>query len=83
MRLLVREKSFYRTAAMLAAPVVLQNMITIAINMLDTIMLGAFVRATGWVDKDELEKVICRFFGEKNVKTFRRGYNEVKLYTFE
>ena len=42
MRLLVREKSFYRTAAMLAAPVVLQNMITIAINMLDTIMLGAF-----------------------------------------
>ena len=38
---------------------------------------------TGWVDKDELEKVICRFFGEKNVETFRRGYNEVKLYTFE
>ena len=25
----------------------------------------------------------CRFFGEKNVETFRRGYNEVKLYTFE
>ena len=49
----------------------------------NTIMLGAFVRATGWVDKDELEKVICRFFGEKNVETFRRGYNEVKLYTFE
>ena len=61
---------------------------SIALEMLgrpitNTIMLGAFVRATGWVDKDELEKVICRFFGEKNVETFRRGYNEVKLYTFE
>ena len=61
---------------------------SIALEMLgrpitNTLMLGAFVRATGWVDKDELEKVICRFFGEKNVETFRRGYNEVKLYTFE
>lgn len=26
------------------------------------------------------ERIICRFFGEKNVETFRRGYNEVKLY---
>ena len=41
-QLFVREKSFYREAALLAVPVVLQNMITIGVNMLDTIMLGSF-----------------------------------------
>ncbi|MEI3362982.1 MAG: hypothetical protein V8R75_10740 [Oscillospiraceae bacterium] len=45
-------------------------------------MLGAFVKATGWVDKVELEKVVLKFFGEKNVETFRRGYNDVKLFDF-
>ena len=49
----------------------------------NTIMLGAFTKATGWVDKDELEKVIGRFFGAKNVETFRRGYGEVKLHYFD
>ena len=49
----------------------------------NTIMLGAFTKATGWVDKDELEKVIGRFFGAKNVETFRRGYNEVRLHYFD
>lgn len=48
----------------------------------NTIMLGAFVRATEWVDKGELEKVIARFFGEKNVDAFRRGYDEARLYDF-
>ena len=46
-------------------------------------MLGAFTKATGWVDKEELEKVIGRFFGAKNVETFRRGYDEVKLHYFD
>ena len=60
---------------------------TIALEMLgrpitNTIMLGAFVKATGWVDKVELEKVVLKFFGEKNVETFRRGYNDVKLFDF-
>ncbi len=41
-RLFVRDKQFYKTAAILAMPVVLQNMITIAVNMLDTIMLGSY-----------------------------------------
>ena len=41
-RLFVRDKQFYKTAAVLAMPVVLQNMITIAVNMLDTIMLGRY-----------------------------------------
>ena len=48
----------------------------------NTIILGAFAKATGWVDKDELEKVICKFFGEKNVATFRRGY-DAKIYDFQ
>lgn len=38
----VKDKNFYKTAAILAAPVVLQNMITILVNMLDTIMLGNY-----------------------------------------
>ena len=48
----------------------------------NTIMLGAFTKSTCWVDKEELEKVVLRFFGEKNVETFRRGYDEVKLFDF-
>ena len=60
---------------------------SIALEMLgrpitNTIVLGAFIKATGWVDKEELEKVILRFFGAKNVEAFRRGYDEVKIYDF-
>ena len=41
---------------------------SIAIELLgrpitNTIILGAFAKATGWVDVPELEKVILRFFG--------------------
>ncbi len=61
---------------------------TIAVETLgrpitNTIMLGAFLKATGWVDKEELEKVIEKFFGEKNVVAFRRGYDEVKIHEFK
>lgn len=41
-KLFVKDKGFYKTVWMLALPVVLQNMITIGVNMLDTIMLGAY-----------------------------------------
>ncbi len=41
-KIFVRDKQFYITAAILAAPVVLQNMITIMVNLLDTIMLGRY-----------------------------------------
>lgn len=41
-KLFVRNKVFYKEAAILAAPVLVQNMITIGVNMLDTIMLGSF-----------------------------------------
>lgn len=41
-RLFVKEKGFYKTVAMLALPVVAQNMITIGVNIIDTIMLGSY-----------------------------------------
>ncbi|MBP3453495.1 MAG: MATE family efflux transporter [Clostridia bacterium] len=41
-RFFVQDKQFYKTTVILAAPVVLQNMITIMVNMLDTIMLGKY-----------------------------------------
>ena len=64
------------------------NATSIAMEMLgrpitNTIMLGAFVRATGWVDKEQLEKVICKFFGQKNVDAFRRGFDQVNLHYFK
>lgn len=45
MGLFVRDKSFYRKLTRLAVPVVLQSVITIGINMMDTLMLGSFGEA--------------------------------------
>ena len=42
MQLFVRDKNFYRNVVALAVPVVLQNLITIGVNMMDTVMLGSF-----------------------------------------
>lgn len=36
------KKAFYRTIWALATPIVLQNMITIGVNMMDTFMLGSY-----------------------------------------
>ncbi len=41
-KVFVRDKRFYRTVLVLASPVVLQSVITIAVNMLDNIMLGKY-----------------------------------------
>ena len=41
-KLFVRDKQFYKTALMLALPIVLQNKITIGVNIMDTIMLGSY-----------------------------------------
>ena len=41
-RIFVRDKSFYRTVAVLAIPTVLQGMINIGVNIMDTIMLGSY-----------------------------------------
>lgn len=37
---LVKDKQFYKNIAALALPVILQNMITIGVNIMDTIMVG-------------------------------------------
>lgn len=41
-RLFVKEKSFYQLILSIAVPVVLQNMITIGVNIMDTMMLGSY-----------------------------------------
>lgn len=38
--MIVREKSFYVKAASIAVPIAMQSLITIGVNMMDTIMLG-------------------------------------------
>lgn len=44
-RLFVKEKSFYKLILSIAVPVVLQNMITIGVNIMDTLMLGNYGEA--------------------------------------
>lgn len=41
-RLFVKDKAFYRLILSIAVPVVLQNMITIGVNIMDTMMLGNY-----------------------------------------
>ena len=41
MQLLVRDRDFYKTALMIAVPVVAQSIINISVNLVDTIMLGS------------------------------------------
>ena len=41
MQLFVRDKTFYKTVATIAIPITLQSLITIGINMADTVMVGA------------------------------------------
>ena len=38
----VKDKDFYKVLLSLAIPVVLQNMITIGVNIMDTVMLGSY-----------------------------------------
>ena len=40
MSFIVKDKHFYRTVLAIAVPIALQNMVTSAVGMLDTIMLG-------------------------------------------
>lgn len=42
MQLFVRDRHFYKNVVILAVPVVFQNLITIGVNMMDTLMLGSF-----------------------------------------
>ena len=40
MNLLVKDKCFYEKMAVIAIPISLQSMITIGVNMTDTVMVG-------------------------------------------
>ena len=41
-RVFVWDKRFYKAAVALALPVVIQNMITVGVNIMDTVMLGSY-----------------------------------------
>ena len=41
-RLFVKDKHFYKTILFLALPIVAQNMITIGVSIMDTVMLGSY-----------------------------------------
>lgn len=45
----------------------------------NTVMLGAFVKATGWVKEEYLGEKVAEMFGEKNREAFKRGLDEVKI----
>ena len=38
---IVKDKAFYRRVLQIAVPIALQSLITIGVNMMDTIMLGS------------------------------------------
>ena len=40
MALMVKDKAFYKHTLRIAIPIILQGMITIGVNMMDTIMIG-------------------------------------------
>ncbi len=57
---------------------------------INTAILGAIVRTSGWIMPDAVRDAIARGFQSKhpslveaNLRTFDRGYNEVRLRTFK
>lgn len=75
------EHETIRTVAYLNATQIALDVLGRAIP--NTVMLGAFVRATGWVRKDLLEQKVEEFFGTKNVVAFNRGFDEVQIRHFD
>ncbi len=66
--LIVREKEFYRKVIGIGVPVVLQSLITIGINMMDTVMLGSLsgaqISASALANQiTHLFQIICLGFG--------------------
>ena len=45
----------------------------------NTVMLGAFVRTTGWVDAEVVKQRIADTFGEINAKAFQAGFDKVDI----
>lgn len=59
-------------------------------SRINTAMLGAIVRASGFIDKDAIRKVVAETFCgkypalvEPNLRTFDRGFDEVRIQQFE
>jgi pyruvate ferredoxin oxidoreductase gamma subunit len=59
-------------------------------SRINTALLGAITRASGFIDKDAVRDVIAETFCAKypalvepNLRTFDRGYNEIDSRTFE
>jgi len=53
----------------------------------NTCMLGAFAKATGLVELEDLKKALAIYFKgkvlEKNLRSLERGFNEVAVQTFQ
>jgi 2-oxoacid:acceptor oxidoreductase gamma subunit (pyruvate/2-ketoisovalerate family) len=45
----------------------------------NTVMLGAFAKATGWVSLSLLEERVKELFGEKNVTALKQGYELTRI----
>ena len=52
---------------------------TIGRDIPNTVMLGAFARATGWVDIELMKQRVGEIFGEKNITACEKGYKETKV----
>lgn len=48
----------------------------------NTVMLGAFVKATGLVSLDKICDKVEELWGEKNKQAVIRGYEEVKIFNY-
>ena len=66
-----------KTAAYLDATAIALEVLGRAIT--NTVMLGAFIKATGWVSKELVEEKVVEFFGEKNLDAFRAGYDQATV----
>ncbi len=49
----------------------------------NTVMLGAFCKASGIVGLDYVAEKVAELWGEKNVEALKRGYEAVEIYSFE
>jgi 2-oxoacid:acceptor oxidoreductase gamma subunit (pyruvate/2-ketoisovalerate family) len=52
-------------------------------NIPNTVMLGAFAKATGCVDFEILKEEVINVFGKKNGELLEQGYNSVKLFNIK
>lgn len=47
----------------------------------NTIMLGAFIKATGWVDLDLVVERVRELFGDKNAEVVKLGYDLTTVHS--